>query len=94
MTAEAFLLALAALGIAIAGFSGLIVTLPRPTSSSSQTWKFNEASGVKLIIEHSFALVFLSLLPIIIFRLAGSEQIVWKIWTLISDLFILGTIML
>lgn len=79
MVGEAFLLTLAQLGVGVAGFSGLIVSLPRPTAPDSASWTTREASGVKLILEYSFALVFLSLLPLTVAYLLGSEERAWEV---------------
>jgi len=86
MKVEPFLLTLALLGVGVAGFSGLIVTLPR--QGKSQLWQFNEVAGVKLLLEYSFSLIFLSLLPSIISQATGNEPRTWIISTSVAAIFI------
>jgi hypothetical protein len=76
MKAESFLLTLALLGGGIAGFSGLIVALPREAKGSA--WKINEVAGIKLLLEYSFGLIFLSLVPFVINEITPVEMLNWK----------------
>jgi hypothetical protein len=89
MTIEPFLLTTALFGVSIIGFSALIVALPRPTTHSGQAWGLNEATGVELILEYSFALVFMSLIPLVIVRLIGSEPLSLRVCSFIGELFII-----
>jgi hypothetical protein len=92
MKSEPFLLTLATLGGAIAGFSGLIVALPRPHANDA--WKTHEVAGVKLLLEFSFALIFLSLIPSVIDELTSKETWIWSISSLIATAFIVFEILL
>jgi hypothetical protein len=76
MKAESFLLTLALLGGGIAGFSGLIVALPR--EGKGNAWKINEVAGIKLLLEYSFGLIFLSLVPFVINEITSVEMLDWR----------------
>jgi len=75
MTGENYLLALAAIGMALGGFTGLINAF----RTSGRKWKVQEQMGMRLIFEHSLAAVFLSILPLPIFYTIGQSDIVWII---------------
>jgi hypothetical protein len=94
MTIEPFLLTTAVLGVSIIGFSALIVALPRSTTHSGQGWGLNEAAGVELILEYSFALVFLSLIPLVIVRLISSESLSLRVCSFIVELFMIAAMLL
>ena len=87
MKAETFLLTLALLGGGIAGFSGLIVALPR--QASTDAWKLNEVAGIQLLLEYSFGLIFLSLVPFVINEITAIEVTTWNIATYVASIFII-----
>lgn len=72
---ESVLLAIAQIAVALAGFSGLVVTL-RHTASS---WKRNEIIGLMFIFELTAAALVLSLLPILIYTRYGGSLDVWGV---------------
>jgi hypothetical protein len=86
MKAESFLLTLALLGGGIAGFSGLIVALPREARGNA--WKINEVAGIKLLLEYSFGLIFLSLVPFVINEMTSVETLNWKLSAYVALIFI------
>ncbi|MDP2705517.1 MAG: hypothetical protein Q8O71_03970 [bacterium] len=75
MKEEGFLLTLAQVGIAFAGFSGLITVFRK----SEKPWTLIEIAAVKLILQHTLGLFCFSLLPVFIFYWHGSEKQIWRI---------------
>jgi hypothetical protein len=72
---KVFLLTAAQIGLALAGFAGLVTVFRK----ADREWIPQEVAGMKLIFEHTFADVFFSLLPFPIFYMLESESRVWRI---------------
>lgn len=83
MKGESFLLTLAQIGLALAGFAGLISVFRK----SGRDWIPQEVAGMKLIFEHTFAEVFFALLPFPLFYIFESEPRAWKLSSLLLACF-------
>lgn len=62
------LLALAQMGLALAGFSGIIAAL----QGDPRTWSVQEAGALRLLLECCFLVVFLALVPLLIADVASA----------------------
>ena len=84
MKGEGLLLTLAQIGLALAGFAGLVTVFRQ----AGRAWIPQEIAGMKLIFEHTFAEVFFALIPFPFFYLLEAEPHVWKISSLLLACFI------
>jgi len=77
LTGESFFLTIAQIGLGFAGFSGLLIALRRQPVSG---WSSRETTGMRFMLEHSFAIVPLALFPsLLYYQWLGSEPRVWQI---------------
>ncbi len=74
MEAEGILTTLAEVAIAIAGFSGIVVALQNRTVDWSETDKLRFSA----LLQVSFASVFFSFVPIVLYLMHPSEPFVWR----------------
>jgi hypothetical protein len=74
LTGESFLLDLGILGLSFAGFCGIILAM------RSGKWEIKETTAFKFILEHSFGMALLSLLPSLLFYSGlWDEKEIWRI---------------
>jgi hypothetical protein len=77
MTGEGFLLALASIGLGVAGFSSLILTLRK---DPTYKWLPAEIAGFKFMLEHSFGMSLFALIPPLLFYSGRFvEHTIWRI---------------
>jgi hypothetical protein len=91
LSGDSFLLTLAQLGLAFAAINGLILALRhRP----EQRMLPREVNAIWLLIEHSFALVLLALVPFLLFHWSGAsnESNVWRYSSALLAVFLVWTI--
>ena len=89
---EAVLYTLAGLGMSFAGFSGLVVVLPR--RRGAQTWSQTELRMFGLLIGDSFIVLFLALLPVPLALANWSLDQVWGLCSaLLGSWFLLGDLL-
>lgn len=81
---ESLLLTLAQIGLAFAGFSALILTLRQ---ESQRERSVSDVNAIKFVLEHSFALLALSLLPLVLFPAIGRPRCVWSFSSLLLAAF-------
>ena len=81
-----FLVTLAQIGVGIIGLSGIIIAI----MSVDAGLTFREVGQFRLLIEHSFGLVFYSLLPFIVFYVSGmkSASFVFKYSSILLAVFL------
>lgn len=76
LTSDSYLLTLSQIGLSFAGFSSLIVFLREEPGSA---WRRQDIFGVKLILEHTFAMVLLALLAVLLGSRLSDQTTVWKL---------------
>ena len=75
MRGESYLVTVAALGIGLGGFIGLINSFRH----RNRKWQPEEIAGMKFIFQHSFAAGGCALIPFPLFYGLGSESSVWSL---------------
>jgi len=90
MKAEEFLLAVAQIGLTLAGITGIVALLRR----ADQHWVFQDVAGLKIILELSFASVFFALLPFPLHYMSVAEDKLWRISNLLLGCFWLAYLFL
>jgi hypothetical protein len=75
MTGESFILGMSRIGLTFAGFATLLSFLRHP----NRGWTQAEVNALKLLLEHTMALVFLGILPFPLVFTFGSEGTVFRI---------------
>lgn len=84
MEGENFLSCIAQLGIAVAGFAGILTIFKK----RSKEWLPNEFAGMKLIVAFSFGMTAISLTAFPIFFIYEENSFTWKVCSLILALFL------
>ena len=77
MQGEAFLLTVAVVSLALAGFASVIQTFRRETEDPRD--RDRQKAGVEFILQHTFAACFFALFPFLLFYGGNCEQQVWAI---------------
>lgn len=90
MKGESLLLTLAQIGLALAGFAGLVTVFRQ----AGREWIPQEIAGMKLIFEHTFAEVFFAVVPFPLFYRLGSESTSWKISSFLLACFIVLNVLI
>lgn len=85
MTGDTYLLAIAAIGITLGGFIGVIKTF----QVARGKWKSQERSGMRVIFDHSFGAVFFGTFPFLIFYTFGQGRLVWLVSSTLLACFLL-----
>lgn len=85
MTGENYLLTLAATGMTLGGFTGLINAF----RAAGRDWLPQERAAMKLIFQHSLGAVFFGFLPFSIFFTSGREPLAWFISSAFLACFLL-----
>jgi hypothetical protein len=75
MKGESFLLTIAQIALALAGFAGIIGAFRQ----AEREWKPQEIAGLQLMLEHTFAAVLFALLPFPLFFVLSLQIKVWSI---------------
>jgi hypothetical protein len=75
MSAEGFLLMLAAIALSLAGFSGLVAGLRPP----AEPWTKTDVWRLRRIAHECFNVLFLALLPLPLFGITGDEALTIRI---------------
>jgi hypothetical protein len=86
MESQAFLVAIAQIAVALAGFSGLVVAT---RGSSPSGWATRDIWGLAGMFGASLGALFLALLPIILFFLRIAPDVVWTVASAFMAVFMI-----
>ena len=84
MIGESFLLGVAQIGMVLAGFGGVVAVFRH----THQHWLSREIMAVRFMFEHSFAVVFFSLVPFLFLYASIADVFIWKLVSFFLALFL------